>query len=121
MTSHHNQPKLEIFGYVSSAERIVPDPRKVPEIVDLEAPTNVSEVRSFLGMSNYCARFRPSYPTVEQPLRELTQKNQPLRWTERHQRALQQVKDALVEASATAYFDPDKETEISVDASHVGL
>ena len=42
----------------------------------------------------------------------------PWEWTDRHEHAL---KNALVEAPVTAYFDPDKPTEISVDASPVGL
>ena len=56
-----------------------------------------------------------------QLLNELTQQSTPWKWTRRQQRALQQVKDALAKASATAYFDPDKRTEILVDASPVGL
>ena len=117
----YNQPSLEFFGYVFSAEGMSPDPKKIEEIVNLEAPSNASEVRSFLGMTNYCSRFIHSYSTMTQPLRELTKKEQPWQWTDHHQQALQQVKDALVKASTTAYFDPDKETEISVDASPVGL
>ena len=58
---------------------------------------------------------------MTQPLRELTQKNTPWEWTDRHEHALQQLKTALAEAPVTAYFDPDKPTEINVDASPVGL
>ena len=72
-------------------------------------------------MSNYCARFIPAYATLTQPLWELTQKNMPWEWTGRHEHALKQLKNALVEAPVTAYFDSDKPTEISVDASPVGL
>ena len=117
----YNQPRLEFFGYVFSADGISPDPNKVQEIVNLETPTNVSKVRSFLGMANYCARFIPTYSTTSQPLRELTQQSTPWQGTDRQQHALQQIKDALANASSTVYFDPDKETEIVVDASPVGL
>ena len=40
---------------------------------------------------------------------------------EEHDRAVNQLKEALSSAPVTAYFDPEKETEISVDASPVGL
>ena len=72
-------------------------------------------------MSNYCSRFIPAYATLTQPLRELTQKDTPWEWTDLHDRTLKQLKNALAEAPVTAYFDPDKPTEINVDASPVGL
>ena len=117
----YNQAELAFFGYVFSADGMSPDPSKVQEIINLATPSTVSEVRSLLGMANYCSRFIPSYSTITQPLRELTQQSTPWKWTSLQQRALQQVKDALAKASATAYFDPDKRTEILVDASPVGL
>ena len=117
----YNQAELALFGYVFSADGMSPYPSKVQEIINLATPFTVSEVRSLLGMANYCSRFIPSYSTITQPLRELTQQSTPWKWTSRQQHALQQVKDALAKASATAYFDPDKRTEILVDASPVGL
>ena len=117
----YNQPQLPFFGYVFSAHGMSPDSSKVQEIINLETPSTVSEVRSFLGMANYCSRFIPSYSTITQPLRELTKQSTPWKWTSHQQHALQQVKEALAKASATAYFDQDKITEILVDASPVGL
>ena len=126
LTLHRNKytfskNSLEFFGYVFSDKGISADPKKVEAIVNLQSPSNATEVRSLLGMSNYCSRFISGYATLTQPLRELTQKNTPWEWTYRHEHALQQLKTALAEAPVTAYFDPDKPTEINVDASPVGL
>ncbi|XP_028413864.1 uncharacterized protein K02A2.6-like [Dendronephthya gigantea] len=126
ITLHRNKcvfskDRLEFFGYIFSDKGVAADPKKVEAIVNLQPPSNVAEVRSLLGMSNYCSRFIPAYATLTQPLRELTQKDKQWEWTETHDRALNQLKDALVKAPVTAYFDPDKPTEISVDASPVGL
>ena len=117
----YNQAELAFFGYVFSADGMSPDPSKLQEIINLATPSTVSQVRSLLGMANYCSRFIPSYSTITQPLRELTQQSTPWKWTSRQQHALQQVKEALAKASATAYFDLDKRTEILVDASPIGL
>lgn len=46
--------KLQFFGYTFSAEGVNPDPAKVQDIKNAPAPANVTEVRSFLGMINYC-------------------------------------------------------------------
>ena len=72
-------------------------------------------------MANYSSRFISGYATITAPLRELTRKENPWKWTERHNNALAQLKEALASAPVTFYFDPDKETEIVVDASPVGL
>ena len=104
-----------------SKDGIAPDPKKVEEVVNLSTPSTASEVRSLLGMTNYCSRFIPDYATKTEPLRKLTHKDQPWCWTTEHDRAVNQLKEALSSAPVTAYFDPEKETEISVDASPVGL
>ena len=116
-----SENSLEFFGYVFSDKGISVDPKKVEAIVNLQPPSDATEVRSLLGMSNYCSRFIPAYATLTQPLRELTQKDTPWEWTDLHDRTLKQLKNALAEAPVTAYFDPDKPTEINVDASPVGL
>lgn len=117
----YGKDKLEFFGYVFSGEGITPDPKKIEDIVNLQTPTSASEVRSLLGMTNYCSRFIPDYATKTEPLRKLTHKDQPWEWTSQHDHAVTQLKEALVNAPVTAYFDPAKDTEISVDASPVGL
>ena len=117
----YSKNKLEFFGYVFSEDGISPDPKKVEDVVNLQTPTSASEVRSLLGMTNYCSRFIPDYATKTEPLRKLTHKEQPWHWTAEHDRAVGQLKEALVSAPVTAYFDPEKDTEISVDASPVGL
>lgn len=117
----YSKDKLVFFGYVFSKDGISPDPKKIEDITNLQPPTNPSEVRSLLGMTNYCSRFIQDYATKTEPLRKLTHKDQPWEWTAEHDRAVAQLKDALVCAPVTAYFDPEKDTEISVDASPVGL
>ena len=116
----YSKDKLEFFGYIFSKDGIAPDPKKVNDLINLQTPSSPSEVRSLLGMTNYCSIFIPDYVTKTEPLRKLTHKNQPWRWTDKH-RAVNQLKDALASAPVTAYFETDKNTEISVDASPVGL
>ena len=117
----YSKDKVEFFRYTFSGDGITPDPKKIEDIVNLQTPTSASEVRSLLGMTNYCSRFIPDYATKTEPLRKLTHKDQPWEWTPRHDSAVNELKDALVKAPVTAYFDPVKDTELSVDASPVGL
>ncbi|KAK3721659.1 hypothetical protein QZH41_003681 [Actinostola sp. cb2023] len=106
---------------VLNGQGISADPKKVGAILNIQPPSNAIEVRSLLGMSNYCSRFIKGYATVTQPLRELTHKDTSWQWTTRHNHSLNQLKEALTNAPVTSYFDPDRDTEINVDASPVGL
>ena len=72
----YSKDKLEFFGYVFSKEGMSSDPKKVEEVVNLSTPSTASEVRSLLGMTNYCSRFIPDYATKTELLRKLTHKDQ---------------------------------------------
>ena len=52
------------IGYTFSDKGISADPKKVEVIINLQSPSNATEVRSMLGMSNYCACFIPAYATL---------------------------------------------------------
>ena len=54
------QSSVKFLGHVSSRSRIRPDPDKVSAIVQAPAPTNVSDVRHFLGIVNQLSKFSPN-------------------------------------------------------------
>ena len=66
------QQELEFYGYRFGKQGLTPTPDKVRAIQECTAPTSKSEVRSFLGMTGYLAKFIPRYSSLTQPLRELT-------------------------------------------------
>ena len=70
-----DQTQLEFFGYIFSADGIFPSANKVQAIKDASVPKNASEVRSFLGMVQYCGRFIPKLADISAPLRGLTHKD----------------------------------------------
>ena len=67
-----NKPSVTFFGFVFSGKGIASDPKKIEAIKNAPAPTTASGVRSFLGMTTYCAKFIPKFSGVSAPLRELT-------------------------------------------------
>ena len=68
--------KVEFFGFVFSEKGITPQ-TKIESIPNMPPPTNISELRSFLGTANYLSRFIPNYSMRMYPLLELTKKNIP--------------------------------------------
>ena len=115
------QPTLEFFGQIFSADGTRPDPKRIEDFQNAAQPTNAQEVRSLLGMSNYSSKYIHDYATLTALLRELTKKNARFSWEQDHQRAFDKLKQALVTAPVMGYFDTQKDTMLTVDASPVGV
>ena len=56
--------EIEFMGHLLSAGGIGPTQAKVEDITEARKPESVAEVRSFLGLVNFCARFIPDLATV---------------------------------------------------------
>ena len=61
---------MTFVGDVASEAGISPDPRKTPAIENMERPENKDDVRRFLGMVTYLAKFIPQLSTKSAPLLE---------------------------------------------------
>ena len=72
-------------------------------------------------MANYSAKYIPNYATIPEPLRDLAKKNATFAWKECHQKAVDKLKIALSQAPAVGYFDTNRGTLVTVDASPVGI
>ena len=113
--------EISYLGHRISAKGISPDEDRIKSISSLKHPTNIKELRSFLGMITYCSKFLPNFATVTAPLRDLLKKNSVWLWTEKCNYSFKKLKDMLLSYETLAYFDPKVYTEVVVDASPVGL
>ena len=112
---------LTFYGHVFSEKGVSACPRKIAAIQAMTPPSNVSELRSYLGMVNYCGRFIKDLATVTAPLRQLTKKNVTFEWKPCHQEAFEKLQNLLTEKKVMSYFDLSKQTELLVDASPTGF
>ncbi|XP_064472857.1 uncharacterized protein K02A2.6-like [Ornithodoros turicata] len=112
---------LKFYGHVFSADGISVDPEKVEAVTKMAPPKDATEVRSLLGMVNYCSRFIPRLAEIAEPLRALTRSELEFRWTEDHQKALDKIKLLMSQSQTLAYFDVNKETCIITDAGPDGI
>jgi len=100
-----------------SAKGVMVDPQKIEAIVGWERPTNVTEVRSFLGLVGYYRRFLEGFSKIALPLSNLTKKVAKFEWTEKCEQSFQKLKEKLVTAPVLTLPTPRIEFEIHCDAS----
>lgn len=100
--------KFTFFGHVFSHKGVSADPEKVKTIVGHAAPMTPSEVRSFLGMTQYVSRYILHYGTITEPLRRLTKQHTPWSYASNEEKAFDCLKDFLASASVMVYFDQTK-------------
>ena len=112
---------MVFFGFKISANGLAPDVKKVEAVQNARPPRTAAEVRSFLGLVNYCARFIPNFATLAEPLRKLTRSDTEWVWGELQQGAFDRLRDALTSDCVVAHYDQTAATELKVDASPVGL
>ena len=109
------------MGHVLSARGIGPADVKVKAVVDAREPTNAAEVRSFLGLVNFIARFIPDLATVSVPLRQLTKNGEPFVWGPEQQQSFDELRKRLPNADTLGYFEKNAPTKVIADGSPVGL
>jgi len=77
------------LGHIISAEGISVDPRKVEAVLKWERPTNITEIRSFLGLAGYYRRFIEGFSTIAIPMTRLTRKETKWEWTQECEESFQ--------------------------------
>ena len=115
------KPQVDFYGLQLSGNGVQPTEEKIRAIVDAPRPTSAADLRSFLGMVGFSARFLLDLSTTAEPLRQITHKNTLFSWTDEQDRAFETLKEQLAFAATLAYFDHTARTQVIADASSVGL
>ncbi len=101
--------KVNYVGLLVGRNGIEPQSNRAQAIQSIKTPTNVSELRSFLGVCNYSRQFIENYADIARPLTSLLKKDEPFVWTKAQDTAMSQLKQCLRSAPCLAYPDPGKE------------
>ena len=109
------------MGVLLSKHGVGPTEEKVRAVAEASQPQTPSEVRSFLGLMGFSARFIPDFVTTADPLRRLARKGEPFIWGEEREKSFQKLEGQVASAPVLASFDKDAHTCVIADASPVRL
>jgi len=113
--------KIHFLGHAISAEGISVDPAKVATMVDWPRPTNIIEIRSFLGMAGYYRRFGQDFSRIATPLSRLLRKAHKFEWTDKCEASFQELKQRLMTAPILVVPEGNEGYAVYSDASRQGL
>ena len=118
---HFLQESIEYLGHQIDRTGIQAVPSKIDAIVKAPEPTNVQELRSFLGLLNYYGKFIRNLSSILHPLNRLLQVPQKWDWTEECSRAFKRAKDQLTSLEVLIHYDPKLLINLATDASAYGI
>jgi hypothetical protein len=73
--------QVAFLGHVISKGGISVDPSKVRDVLSWNAPTNVGDILSFLGLAGYYRRIIKGFSKISKPMTELLEKDKKFKWT----------------------------------------
>lgn len=100
---HLLPPSVPFVAHILSAQGVSTVPDKVSAVKSWPPPTNVSELRVFLGKIGYYRKFILDFATLATPLFQLEQKDHKFVWSNDCQKSFNALKQALCEAPVLAY------------------
>jgi hypothetical protein len=118
-----NSSEVSFLGFRISTDGVSMEPDRVATIMDWPTPESFNEVQVFLGFANFYRRFIEGYSRVTRHLTDLLKgsvkgrKTGPFRWTERAEKAFQELKTRFTTAPILRHFIFGAKLRMECDAS----
>jgi hypothetical protein len=113
--------QVAFLGHVVSKGGISVDPSKVQDVLSWKAPTSVSDIQSFLGLTGYYRRFIEGFSRMSKPMMKLLERDKQFNWTSACESSFQELKKRLTAASVLVMPNMEKLFSIYYDAPGQGL
>ena len=119
--SFFGKTETEYLGFWITRDGVRPVAKKVEALKNLVPPTNVKQLRRFMGLVNYYRDMWVRRSHVLALLSRLLSKNVKWTWTQVEQQAFEDIKKIMSQEVFLAYPNFNKPFDIYTDASHLQL
>jgi hypothetical protein len=114
-------PSVAYLGHVMDAQGLHPDPNKIKALKEAPTPSNVTELRAFVGLLTFYIKFIPRHANLLAPLYALLRKDVAWKWTNKEMDAFKKAKSILTSDSVLTAFSNDLPVVVACDASSDGV
>ena len=95
---------VDYLGYQINSQGLHPISEKIDAIKQAPSPQSVSELKSYLGLLTYYAKFMPNLSTALFPLYRLLKKDTPWSWGHQEEQAFQHSKELLTATTLLVHY-----------------
>jgi hypothetical protein len=113
--------EVTYLGFKISSKGVETVADKVQPILEAPAPTDTTQLKSFLGMLQYYHRHLPNLASKLEPLHQLLRKGTKWEWGQQQEVVFKEAKKCLASSELLVHYDPCKQIRLAVDASPYGV
>jgi len=113
--------QISYCGYIISKKGILKEPKKIEAVQKMPRPTNITQLRAFIGLVNYYGRFIEHLSNKLYPLNNLLKKNVNFNWSKECEIAFNKIKLEFGSNKVLVPFNPKLPLILAVDASPYGV
>lgn len=113
--------KIDYLGREISADGVRPGSRKISAVQRMPLPTNLKQLRQFLGLAGYFRSFIKNFASRAEPLTRLLKKDVSWKFGSEQLQSFNKIKELLTMRPILRIFNPNLKTEVHTDASKVGV
>ena len=108
---------IDFLGHHVSAAGLSPQIEKLAVVRDLSSPTDISSLRSALGLFSYYRKFVSGFSKIASPLNDLLKKGKAWMWGAEQMNAFAELKERLCSAEVLRRPDPELPYILTTDWS----
>ena len=105
------------MGVLIGPEGIKMEEVKVKGILEWPTPKCVKDVQKFLGLANYYCQFIEGFASIARLLHNMVKKDKKWEWTEKQNKAFEELKKRFTEEPVLTAPDLDKKMRMEIDTS----